>query len=186
PAAHDNRRSPWRASTAPAATDKRSGGRWAMRTSSCSWLPPALRCHRNTTFHVPSWLRRQSATYAAAVSGWARPPGCLGSVGPHVTATAAVAAMPTMRPATAADPGVHAFVAATVQAWEAGRDVPPHCFRHPRPRRHARLLHRGHGLRAREGRGGPNAEGWLGQALLLRHGRRRAHGVLGPARRHDP
>ena len=24
-------------------------------------LPPAVRCHRRTIFHVPSWLRRQSA-----------------------------------------------------------------------------------------------------------------------------
>ena len=59
--AHASRRPSWLASTEPAPTDKRSGGRWAIRIWSSRRLPPAWRSHRNTTRQVPSWLRRQAA-----------------------------------------------------------------------------------------------------------------------------
>ena len=43
--------------------------------------------------------------------------------------------------------------------WTHG--FPPRCNHDPRPRRDAPLLHRGHGLRAREGRSAPTTEsGW--------------------------
>src|SRR5581483_8002969 len=54
---------------------------------------------------------------------------------------------------------------------------------HERPRSHAPLLLRRHGLRAAQGdrRAHTQPEGRLGEAPLLRHGRRWAHRVLGSA-----
>src|SRR5436305_10556266 len=117
--------------------------------------------------------------YAAASSVCACGLRLLSLARPDVTATAAAATTPTTRPATTARTTIDPFVAGTVPTCEAGRDVPPHRFCHPRSGRHPCLLHGGHGLRAREGRGRPHAQGRLGQALLLRHRRRRTDGVLG-------